>query len=91
MKIANRNNLLKKLANSQWETDARTIRTTALALCNSRGEYAAPVWAKSTYLLAGIAPPDNKRNVCARVERTKQMKQETHSLFGHTSNNTLKI
>ena len=35
------------------------------------------------YLLAGIAPPDIKRYVCARMERTKQMEQETHSLFGH--------
>ena len=36
-----------------------------------------------TYLLAGIAPPDIRRDVCARMERTKQMEQETHSLFGH--------
>ena len=35
------------------------------------------------YLLAGIAPPDIKRDVCARMERNKQMEQETHSLFGH--------
>ena len=35
------------------------------------------------YLLAGIAPPDIRRDVCARMERTKQMEEETHSLFGH--------
>ena len=35
------------------------------------------------YLLAGIALPDIMRDVCARMERTKQMEQETHSLFGH--------
>ena len=35
------------------------------------------------YLLAGIAPPDTRRDICARMERTKQMEQETHSLFGH--------
>ena len=36
------------------------------------------------YLIAGIAPPDIRREVCARVERTKQTKDERHSLFGHT-------
>ena len=112
MKVATRNNLLKKLANSKWGTNARTIRTTALALCYSTAEYAAPVWARSShanklnpvlnqacrsitgclkptnvedlYLIAGIAPPDIRREVCAKVERTKQTKDERHSLFGHT-------
>ena len=112
MKVATRNNLLKKLANSRWGTNARTIRTTALALCYSTAEYAAPVWERSAYahllntelnqacraitgclrptnvenlyLLAGIAPPEIRRSVCARVERTKQVERETHSLFGHT-------
>ena len=118
MKMETCNNLLKKLVNSQWGTNARTTRTTQLALCYSTGECAAPVWARSThanlldqalnqachcitgclkptnvadlYLLAGIASPDIRRNVCARprVERTKQMKQETHSLFGHTPAST---
>ena len=108
MKVATRNNLLKKLANSKLGTNGSTIRTTALALCYSIAAYAAPVWARSTfadildpelnkacraitgclkptyvedlYLLAGIAPPDIRRDVCAIMERTKQ---ETHSLFGH--------
>ena len=112
MKVATRNNLLKKLANSEWGTNARTIRTTALALCYSTAEYAAPVWARSShanklnpvlnqscrsitgclkptnvedlYLIAGIAPLDIRREVCARVERTKQTKDKRHSLFGHT-------
>ena len=112
MKVATRNNLLKKLANSRWGTNARTIRTTDLALCYSTAEYAAPVWERSAYahllnpelnqacraitgclrptnvenlyLLAGIAPPEIRRSVCARVERTKQVERETHSLFGHT-------
>ena len=111
MKVATRNNLLKKLANSKWGTNTSTIRTTALALCYSIAEYAAPVWAISTYtdildpelnkacraitgclkptyvedlyLLAGIVPPDIRRDVCARMERTKQIEQETHSLFCH--------
>ena len=107
MKVATRNNLLKKLANSRWETNARTIRTTAIALCYSTAEYAAPVWERSAYahllnpelnqacraitgclrptnvenlyLLAGIAPPEIRRSICARVERTKQVERETHS------------
>ena len=49
MKVATRNNLLKKLANTKWGTNARTIRTTALALSYSTAEYAAPVWAKSSH------------------------------------------
>ena len=114
MKVATRDNLLKKLANSRCGTNARTIRTTALALCYSTAEYAAPVWERSTYahlqnpelnqacraitgglkptnvenlyLPAGIAPPEIRRSVCARVKRTKQeeREREAHSLFGHT-------
>ena len=112
MKVATRNNLLKTLANSRWGTNARTIRTTAHAICYSTAEYAAPVWERSAhahllnqelyqayraitgclkptdvenlYLLAGIAPPEIRRSVCARVERSKQVERETHSLFGHT-------
>ena len=45
MKVAKRNNLRRKLANSKWGTSASTIRTTALALCYSVTEYASPVWA----------------------------------------------
>ena len=35
MKVATRNNLLKKLANSKWGTNASIIRTTALSPCYS--------------------------------------------------------
>ena len=114
MKVATQNNPLKKLANSRWGTNARTIRTTALALCYSTAEYAAPVWERSAYahllllnpelnqacraitgclkptnvenlyLLVVISPPEIRISVCARVEITKQVERETHSLFGHT-------
>ena len=98
MKVTTRNNLPRKLSNSIWGANAGTIRTTALALCYSGANYAAPVWARSyhaqklnpelnsacravtgclmptnvedLYLLAGIAPPDIWRDVCARVEKT---------------------
>ena len=33
-------------------------------------------------LLAGIAPPDIRRDVCARMEKTKLETNEAHSLYG---------
>ena len=45
MKVATRNNLLRKLSNSKWGAKS-TIRTTALALCYYVAEYAAPVCAR---------------------------------------------
>ena len=40
IKVATRNNLLKKLGYSRWGTNASTIRTTVLVLCYSTAEYA---------------------------------------------------
>ena len=102
MKVATRNNLLWKLANSKWGTSASTIRTTTRALCYSVAEYAAPVWVIShhahvldselntacraitscLYLLAGIAPPDIRRDVCFRVKTMKRESNVAHSLYG---------
>ena len=48
-KVASRNNLLGKLANSTWGADPKTLRTTAMALCYSSAEYASPVWARSCH------------------------------------------
>ena len=45
-KLSSRNNLLDKLANTSWETDPMTIKTSALALCYSTAEYCAPVWTR---------------------------------------------
>ena len=45
MKVATRNNLLRKLSNSKWGANANTIRTT-LALSYSVADYASPVWAR---------------------------------------------
>ena len=116
MKVSTRNNLLKKLANSWWGTNARTIRTTALALCYST---AAPVWERSAYahllnpelnqacraitgclkptnvenlyLLAGIAPPEIRRSVCARVEKNKQVERDPLPVWEHSSKKTSKV
>ena len=47
IRVATRNNLLRKLTSSKWGTN--TLRTTALALGYSVAEFAAPVWARSAY------------------------------------------
>ena len=44
-----RYNILKKLANSKWETNKGTIRTAALALCYSVADYARLVWSRSKH------------------------------------------
>ncbi len=49
MKVNARNNIIRKLANSQWGFRASTLRTSCLALCYSAVEYACPVWARSRH------------------------------------------
>ena len=46
MKVATRNNLIKKSFTSKWGT---RIKSTALALCYSVAEYACPVWERSAH------------------------------------------
>ena len=41
-----------------------------------------PTNVEELYLLAGIAPPDIRRDVCARVEKKKQETNAAHSLHG---------
>ena len=41
-----------------------------------------PTNVEDLYLLARIAPPDIRKDVCARVEKTKQETNEAHSLYG---------
>ena len=48
LKVATHNNLPRKLYNSKWGANASTIRT-ALALCYSVPEYAAPVCARLSH------------------------------------------
>ena len=48
-KLKTRNNLLSKLVGTTWGANANTLRTSALALCYSVGEYCAPVWAQSAH------------------------------------------
>ena len=42
-----------------------------------------PIYVEELHLLTGIVPPNIRRDVYARMERPKQMEQETHSLFSH--------
>ncbi|GFR68701.1 RNA-directed DNA polymerase from mobile element jockey-like protein [Elysia marginata] len=46
-KVAARNSLLRKLANSNWGADPKALGTTALALSYSTAEYSSAVWASS--------------------------------------------
>ena len=48
-KLKTRNNLLMKLVGTTWGANANTLRSSALALCYSVGEYCAPVWARSPH------------------------------------------
>ena len=41
-----------------------------------------PTNVEELYLLTGIAPPDIRRDVCARVEKKKQQTNAAHSLHG---------
>lgn len=48
-KLTSRNNILRKLVNQKWGAQPSTLRTSALALCFSAAEYAAPVWEASAH------------------------------------------
>ena len=50
-----------------------------------------PTNVEDLYFLAGIAPPDIRRDVCARMENTKQKTNEAHYLYGqHPAERMLK-
>ena len=40
-------------------------------------------YVEDVYLFVGIVPPDIRKDVCPRMERTRQMEQETSSMFRH--------
>ena len=66
-KVATRNNLLGKLANTSWGANPETLRTTALALSYSTAEYCSPVWARSSHAKK-IDPELN--NACRTITGT---------------------
>ena len=48
-KSRTRDNLVHMLSGTTWGAGAKTIRTSALALCYSVAEYCAPVWRNSAH------------------------------------------
>ena len=71
MKVATRNNLMKKLSNSKWGCNASTIRTTTLALSYSAAEYACPVWARSPHASKlDPEPKDHRMSEANQCRRT---------------------
>jgi len=48
-KVMSRNNIIRKLTGTKWGTNPNILRTSALALCFSAREYAAPVWKNSAH------------------------------------------
>jgi Reverse transcriptase (RNA-dependent DNA polymerase) len=48
-KLKSQKHLLMKLIGTTWGANANTLRSSALALCYSVGEYCAPVWARSAH------------------------------------------
>lgn len=49
LKVSGRNNIIRKLTNSNWGAKPRVLKASALALCHSAGEYACPVWYQSAH------------------------------------------
>lgn len=50
-KIKTRNNIIRKLANTNWGCDPNTLRISAMALTYSVTEYCAPaVWINSSHM-----------------------------------------
>ena len=53
----------KETSKSKWGTNASTIRTTSLSLCNSVAVYAASVWSRSKH----AHQPDHELNQACRA------------------------
>ena len=70
-KVATRNNLISKLANTSWGANPETLRTSALALCYSTAEYCSPVWSRSCHAKK-VDPELNKacRTITGNLRQT---------------------
>ena len=58
---------------------AQKLNTELNSACRAVTRWLKPTNVEDLYLLAGIVPPDNRRDVCARMEKTKQETNEAHS------------
>lgn len=50
-KLKTKNNIISKLAGTNWGCRANVLRTSALALVYSVAEYCAPVWGRSVHTI----------------------------------------
>lgn len=62
-KLKTRNNILHKLAGSNWGASAKTLRIAALALVYSSAEYCCPVWMNSVH----VSKVDSQLNAAMRI------------------------
>ena len=58
---------------------AKKVNTELNSACRAVTGCLKPTNVEDLYLLDGIAPSDIRRNVCARMEKTKQEINEAHS------------
>ena len=71
-KTRTRNNLVHMLAGTTWGAGAKTIRTSALALCYSVAEYCAPVWRNSAHTnLVDVQLNNTIRTITGAVRCTR--------------------
>ena len=52
------------------------------AACRAITGCLKPTNVEELHMLAGIAPPDIRRDVCARMEKKKQESNVAHSIYG---------
>lgn len=62
-KIKSRNNIIQKLAGTNWGASANCLRTSALALVYSTAEYGAPIWLNSHH----VRKVDTQLNITMRL------------------------
>ena len=71
-KTRTRNNLVHMLAGTTWGAGAKTLRTSALALCYSVAEYCAPVWRNSAHTnLVDVQLNNTMRTITGSVRCTR--------------------
>ena len=71
-KTRTRNNLVHMLAGTTWGAGAKTLRTSALALCYSVAEYCAPVWRNSAHTnLVDVQLNNTMRTITGAVRCTR--------------------
>ena len=75
---------MAEYAASVWarSSHAQKLNTELNSACRAVSGCLKPTNVEDLYLLAGIAPPDIRRDVCVQVEKTKQETNEAHSLYG---------